>query len=400
VRYSLLNFIECPHSKTGLTCVVFEERPSVIGLVREKNPLVVSIIQMVESGRVNQPGAMFGPTPKFQQRTWLGDFLQEHACPPAAERRNHEVVVEEGLLISAESGRWYPIKRSIPEILPDHLRDVEGDLEYLARFRDRLPEPLFARLHDPRIFTARNLEDCGRKYKRCEMTITSRIEDSGFFGPGYDAPFNPASMDHTTYLIRLFSFCLRLLSQNGPNRVVLDMGCGYAWTTEWLLRIGWEPIGVDITRAYLDIAAERLGSWMPHLIQADVENLPIRSAVLDAILGYEAFHHIPDRARAMRGFFRALRPGKQVVLAEPGAAHENAPGSVEVMEKYGILERGMDLADVASYAAGTGFLPPQRHQVIEIPDDELANGLNTKESLLKHSFTNSNLYTVRKPANS
>jgi hypothetical protein len=70
------------------------------------------------------------------------------------------------------------------------------------------------------------------------------------------------------------------------------------------------------------------------------------------------------------------------------------------MEKYGILERGMDLADVASYAAGTGFLPPQRHQVIEIPDDELANGLNTKESLLKHSFTNSNLYTVRKPANS
>lgn len=388
MRYSLLSYIECPISRTELTCVVLVEKPSVVGHIRQH-----------ESGRVHQPGAMFGPTPAFKQTNWLTGFLQSQACAPAPQARNYEVVVEEGLLISAESGRWYPIKRSIPEILPDHLRDVDADLAYLAQYRDRLPEPLFARLNDPGIFTGRTTSgDSGLGYKRSEMTITSKVADPLFFGPGYIAPFNPGAMEHTTYLLRLFAFCLGLLSQNGPNRVILDAGCGYSWTTDWLQRTGWEPIGVDISRVYLEIAGHRLGSWMPHVIQADTENLPLKAQILDAILCYEAFHHIPDRAKAMRGFFRALRPGKQIVLAEPGGAHETAAVSVDAMQKYGILERGMELADVAAYTAGLGFCPPRQHRVIELPEDELQQGVWTKDRLLERSFTNSNLYTVQKPA--
>jgi SAM-dependent methyltransferase len=96
-----------------------------------------------------------------------------------------------------------------------------------------------------------------------------------------------------------------------------------------------------------------MGASRPHLIVADVEHLPLQSSAVDAVLAYESFHHIPDRRRAMEGYDRVLRPGGRVVFAEPDGRHETSAVAVEAMEKYGILERGMELDDVIGYAAGT-----------------------------------------------
>lgn len=387
MRYSLLNFIACPVSKTELTCVVTKE------IVRPVPP-----VHATGCGRVNQPGAMFGPLPAFSNSTWLTGFLQSKACQPAPSSRNYEVVVEEGLLISAETGRWYPIRNFIPELLPDHLRDFERDFEFLNGLSTILPVELVGRLSDRTPFSGRAGQDQnGDKYKRAEMAILSKVDDPSFFGPGYSSPFNPWDPDHTIYLIRLFSFCLRLLQRNGPNRVILDPGCGYSWTTEWLLKIGFEPIGLDITRTYLDIAVTRLGAGLPHLVVADTESLPFQSGVFDAILCYEAFHHIPDRKTAMQQFFRVLKPGKSVILAEPGANHEHAQGPIDVMKKYGILERGMSLADVEGYVRGTGFERPAQHHVLELDAAIAAKASLTEAFIAQHGFSATSLYSVDKP---
>ena len=79
------------------------------------------------------------------------------------------------------------------------------------------------------------------------------------------------------YLIKLFGAAVPLLELK--RRYVLDSGCGYAWTTEWLYKSGVEAIGVDICRTYLEIGMQRMGENRPHLIVADVENLPIRADV-------------------------------------------------------------------------------------------------------------------------
>ncbi len=53
------------------------------------------------------------------------------------------VEVEEGLLRCPRCGRWYPIGsavETIPELMPDDLRERERDLEWLAKWKDRLPE--------------------------------------------------------------------------------------------------------------------------------------------------------------------------------------------------------------------------------------------------------------------
>src|SRR5258708_14167760 len=122
---------------------------------------------------------------------------------------------------------------------------------------------------------------------------------------------------------------------------------------------------------------KRIGSCRPDLVVGGGEALPIRDECLQAVLGYESFHHIPDRRRAMMGFARVLKPGRPVVLAEPGAAHEHAEASIEMMSKYGTLEKGMELSDVADYLAGTGIVAPEQQWVVRATGRELAlNAVN------------------------
>ncbi len=52
------------------------------------------------------------------------------------------VEVEEGLLVCPECGRWYPIGsavETIPELLPDDLREKERDLGWLEKWREDVP---------------------------------------------------------------------------------------------------------------------------------------------------------------------------------------------------------------------------------------------------------------------
>jgi len=50
--------------------------------------------------------------------------------------------VEEGLLVCPECGRWYPIGsavETIPELLPDDLRERDRDLGWLVKWREQVP---------------------------------------------------------------------------------------------------------------------------------------------------------------------------------------------------------------------------------------------------------------------
>ena len=303
------------------------------------------------------PGPGVGPVPAWTSATPLTWLLTTLAAAPAAPERGREVEVVTGLLACGACGRWYPIDGGIPELLPDHLRDAARERTIfdavLTGASPELRNALAA-------FTPSGdaSSDPGAHYKRAEIGIKSKIDDPVFFGPGYSSPFNPWNSDFTVYLISLFGAVAPMLGVK-RGQTVIDSGCGYAWSTEWLFRSGLNAIGVDICRTYLEIGIARIGSFRPHLVVGDVENLPLATGGANAILAYESFHHIPDRRRAMASYDRVLEDGGTVVLAEPGGAHEGAKVSVDAMEKYGILERGMELADVGGYADGTAFGAPE-----------------------------------------
>jgi len=56
------------------------------------------------------------------------------------EEKNGEIV--EGLIWCPKCGRFYPIRDEIPEMLPDELRDLKEDLEFLEKWKDKIPEKI------------------------------------------------------------------------------------------------------------------------------------------------------------------------------------------------------------------------------------------------------------------
>lgn len=53
------------------------------------------------------------------------------------------IEVEQGLIVCPECGRWYPIGsavETIPELMPDDLREEERDLVFLKKWEQKLPE--------------------------------------------------------------------------------------------------------------------------------------------------------------------------------------------------------------------------------------------------------------------
>lgn len=339
-------------------------------------------------------GAGVGLVPDALRQTPLGAALAAHGRVASDPARNFAVEIEDGLLICARCRRWYPIVGQLPELLPDHLRDPKRDRELFATLASALPADVRAQLAPVAPAPNAAHHDAGAHYKTAEMSIRTKIDDPGFFGPGYSSPFNLWNPEFTLYLVSLFGAAVRQLELR-KGETILDSGCGYAWTTEWLHRAGLPVVGVDITRTYLEIGIERMGSSRPHLVVGDVEQLPFQSAMFDAILAYESFHHIPDRRRAMSGYDRVLREVGRVVLAEPGGAHEDAAVAQETMTRFGILERGMELPDVSGYTAGTALRSVEQMFLLRTTARDRGRVL-TRSFMKSHSIVEGNLFRLMK----
>ena len=75
---------------------------------------------------------------------------------PPLEKENNESsktefskqteIVKEGLLLCRTCLRFYPITDEIPVILPDELRDKSKDLEFIRKWRQRIPANLLTNL--------------------------------------------------------------------------------------------------------------------------------------------------------------------------------------------------------------------------------------------------------------
>ena len=65
------------------------------------------------------------------------------------------------------------------------------------------------------------------------------------------------------------------------------------------------------------------------------------------------------------------------------------------MTKYGILERGMELSDVADYAAGTALTDPEQVFMLRVARDEVGAEVDSR-FLRRHSAVEGNLFRLTK----
>jgi uncharacterized protein YbaR (Trm112 family) len=57
-------------------------------------------------------------------------------------RQDKVIVIVDGILYCNKCVRFYPIIDEIPIMLPDELREKEKDLEFLAKWKDNIPEKI------------------------------------------------------------------------------------------------------------------------------------------------------------------------------------------------------------------------------------------------------------------
>jgi 2-polyprenyl-3-methyl-5-hydroxy-6-metoxy-1,4-benzoquinol methylase len=146
-----------------------------------------------------------------------------------------------------------------------------------------------------------------------------------------------------------------------PGDRVLDFGCGTGWASIMLARMGLEVVGMDISPAALALAraaAERdlrsIPCPAPEFVCYGGSRIDAEDGAFDAVVVFEAFHHLPNPNQVMREFARVLAPNCRLGMAEPGLGHADS-GSSMAETAHGVLEEDLDLEQLHRTGLEAGF---------------------------------------------
>ena len=152
----------------------------------------------------------------------------------------------------------------------------------------------------------------------------------------------------------------------GPGSLVLDLGAGPCWVSEWLQRLRYRTVSLDLAEDMLAIGRARLVPGSA-LCAADMAALPLREGTVDAAVCYGALHHVPEWPVALREVHRVLRDGGVLVLQEPGRGHARQAHSVAQMEQFGVLEQDLPARQVRRACREVGFTRVAIRPVAALP---------------------------------
>ena len=108
-----------------------------------------------------------------------------------------------------------------------------------------------------------------------------------------------------------------------PGRRALEVGVGTGLNLTLIARsvgVDGRSSGLDLTRAMLRIAAQRLKRERTSgdLIEGDAAHLPFPDDEFDAVLIFGGFNGLDDRESGLNEMMRVAKPGAKVVVADQG----------------------------------------------------------------------------------
>jgi len=103
------------------------------------------------------------------------------------------------------------------------------------------------------------------------------------------------------------------------EEVILDAGCGTGIFTTDFLAEGTRVVGMDISAAMLQVAANKAGSlgkdknFLP--VKGNILDLPFLDNYFDKVISNTAIEFIADGEKAVSELLRVLKPGGSLVIA-------------------------------------------------------------------------------------
>jgi SAM-dependent methyltransferase len=193
---------------------------------------------------------------------------------------------------------------------------------------------------------------------------------------------------------------------------VLDVGCGPGWLSEFLARCGYWVTGIDVSEDMVKVARERIvaingpiGEGIEALAEfhaMPASEIPWRFR-FDAVVLYDAMHHLDDEVETLRVIRRALVPGGRIFIHEgvrPLPGSEGERQLVAEMEEYGTLESPFDPDYLLAVLGEAGFVRIRRFAAV----DELLDvstrdeELRRVEAILTHPPMNTVVAEAPTPA--
>jgi SAM-dependent methyltransferase len=126
-----------------------------------------------------------------------------------------------------------------------------------------------------------------------------------------------------------------ILGEHVPGRAALDFGCGAGRSTRFLRNLGFDPVGIDVSPAMLDLARASDPEGRYFLVD-DGDYGALDPQRFDLVLSAFAFDNIPGadhRAALLRGLCRLLQPeGRIVLLGTTAEVYVNETASFTVRD--------------------------------------------------------------------
>ncbi|MEV4419083.1 class I SAM-dependent methyltransferase [Patulibacter sp. NPDC049589] len=230
---------------------------------------------------------------------------------------------------------------------------VKGDAMGVHRHRSAIAELL----GDPQEAASRRLPE------------VSVHEGYAAWATSYDERRNPT--------IRAEEPVVRELLVDRPAGVAVDVGTGTGRHATWLAEQGHEVIGVDTSRAMLDVARMRAPDleW----IEADLRDLPLDDACADIVVCGLTLSHLP-KLDGISELARLLRPGGRLVISNPHplateVLHARAWTTTEDGIRVQVPEWAHGLGAYVTRFVAAGLVPSALHEPAHDGEDPMLEGM-------------------------
>lgn len=205
------------------------------------------------------------------------------------------------------------------------------------------------------------MEKGGKDPKASQIELAKRYDENIAIRLPLAWDWDKRYFDSLPYM---FSFSVAVTSLDCKiGDLILDFASGSGWVSEWLNRLGYKTVSMDISTILLGFGKKRLScdsridlDEIPaYFVAGDGEMIPFKDEVFDGIICMNSLHHMPDYQVILNEMFRVLKKHGRAAFAEPGSEHSKSKRSVMEMEESGVLEREVILSDIYDKALKSDF---------------------------------------------